>query len=129
MAMKSSGTALRYHAALSAEPAKSARKRPTAKSYDLPIGGPALMVVGPSKVRIESYQQASTMFEAARDEAMRRGLTPSDVPSPLILDSVGHILGYVSWNGRVWPGMPRDPFDAARKPLYDNRIQPAVECR
>ena len=86
-----------------------------------PVGGPAIMVVRDAKARIETYRQASEMFEAARDEALRRGLGPSDIPSPIILDSVGHVLGYVSWNGRVWPGMPTDPFDANRKPIYDNR--------
>jgi hypothetical protein len=73
--------------------------------------------VGARRYPIASFAQASQMFCAARDKA---GEGASTVPSPLIVDDAGGVIGHVSYNGRVWP---REAWTADAAPLYDNRCR------
>jgi len=70
------------------------------------------------RYEVTSLRQASEMFVKARDAS---GLGASEVPPALLVRASGSTFGYVSYNGRVWPGSPSDPYDATRVPLYDNR--------
>jgi len=66
---------------------------------------------------VASLADASAMFCAARDKA---GTGASRTPTPLIYDGAGEQIAYISYNGRVWAGSPRD-WAPDRTPLYDNR--------
>jgi hypothetical protein len=72
--------------------------------------------IGRKRFQIASFEQASLMFCAARDKA---GEGASRTPSPKIVDERGEVIGFVSYNGRVWAGVSYVP-DA--QPLYDNRV-------
>jgi hypothetical protein len=78
--------------------------------------------IGNRRYPITDYKEASDKVLAAGDELMRQGHGPTSggFSSPLIVDSNGKTIGYVSWNGRVWPGAPRD-WTSEREPLYDNQ--------
>jgi hypothetical protein len=69
------------------------------------------------RYEVASFQQASEMFCAARDKS---ALGASRIPSPLIVDGQGAVVGYVSYNGRVWPGTPQ-AWKPGVQPLFDNR--------
>ncbi len=71
--------------------------------------------VGGKRYQIASFEQASQMFCMARDAS---GEGASTIPSPKIVDERGEVIGFVSYNGRVWAGTSYVP-DA--QPLYDNR--------
>ena len=73
--------------------------------------------VGRKRYQVETFQQASEVFCAARDKS---GNGASRTPSPLILDEHGGAIGYVSYNGRVWAGAPQ-AWLSGTQPLYDNR--------
>lgn len=73
--------------------------------------------VGHCRYQIASLQQASQMFEQARDAS---GRGASTIRPALIVHDDGSTFGYVSYNGRVWPGLPTD-WQPDRIPLYDNR--------
>jgi len=75
---------------------------------------------GNKRYVVGDFREASEKVTAARDEGMRQGLGGSDFKSPLIVDSNGKVVGYVSWNGRVWPGRPED-WASGVKPIFDNR--------
>lgn len=69
-----------------------------------------------------SYREASEAWSRFRDES---GLGASEMPGvPEILGADGQAIGYVSYNGRVWPGRPQD-WHAGLQPLYDNRLEEA----
>ena len=76
-----------------------------------------LVRLGRKTYRFDSLRQASEFFCAARD---RSGLGGSKMPTPDLIDASGKPVGYVSYNGRIWPGSPRD-WDADKRPLFDNR--------
>lgn len=71
--------------------------------------------VGRKAYPIADYAEASRLFCAARDKA---GTGGRDTPTPLIFEGDRQVA-YVSYNGRVWAGDPRD-WQPGRKPLYDN---------
>lgn len=79
---------------------------------------PLFIQIGAKRYQIASLQQASQMFEQARDAS---GLGASGIPSPLIVRQDGSTFGFVSYNGRVWAGSPQDARHDAT-PLYDNRV-------
>jgi hypothetical protein len=64
---------------------------------------------------VTDYAEASRMVCEARDQA---GIGNSDFPTPLIYEG-GRQVAHVSYNGRVWPGLPTQ-WKAGDKPLYDN---------
>ncbi len=81
------------------------------------ITAPLFMQVGRKRYQIASLQQASQMFEKARDASH---LGASKIRPALIVHADGTPFGYVSYNGRVWAGTPND-WQPDRTPLYDNR--------
>lgn len=76
---------------------------------------PMFLQVGDHRYQVASFAQASQMFCIARDKS---GEGASSVPSPLIVDDAGEVIGHVSYNGRVWPG---SEWTADATPLFDNR--------
>ncbi len=79
---------------------------------------PLFIEVGRRRYQIKSLQQASQMYEKARDASH---LGASKIRPALIVRANGTTFGYVSYNGRVWPGVPAD-WQPGRTPLYDNRV-------
>lgn len=73
--------------------------------------------VGRKRYQVESLKQASEMFCTVRDKA---GNGASRTPSPLLVDDCGRVVDHISYNGRVWSGMPQD-WQSGQRPLYDNR--------
>lgn len=73
--------------------------------------------IGSKQFQISSLAEASRMFSAARDEF---GEGASRTPSPLIVDEHGVVIGYISYNGRVWAGTSYVPNAQL---LYDNRLE------
>jgi hypothetical protein len=78
--------------------------------------------IGCKRFQINSYEEASRMFCAARDKT---GEGASRTPSPTIVDERGDVIARVSYNGRVWTGATYVP-DAV--PLYDNRNTAEQAC-
>jgi hypothetical protein len=78
---------------------------------------PLFLKVGRKLYEVASLKEASEKFCAARDAS---GEGASETPIPLIVHEDGTLVGYVSYNGRVWAGSPKDPYVAGRVPLYDN---------
>lgn len=76
-----------------------------------------LVRLGSKTYRFDSLPQASQFFCAARD---RSGLGGSKMPTPRLIDATGKTVGYISYNGRIWPGLPTD-WNADKRPIYDNR--------
>lgn len=71
--------------------------------------------IGSRRYPVASYEAASRLFCAARD---RFGEGASKTPTPRILQG-GRPVAYVSYNGRVWAGSPKDRNAADRAPLFD----------
>lgn len=74
--------------------------------------------VGRKRYQVDSLQQASEMYCAARDANMQ-GM--SRTPPGRVVDEHGRDVARISYNGRVWSPEPWQP-DA--RPLYDNREAP-----
>jgi hypothetical protein len=68
--------------------------------------------IGRKRYQIASFEEASSMFCMARD---RLGEGASKTPSPKIVDEYGAVIGYVSYNGRVWAGAT---YVAGASPLF-----------
>jgi len=73
--------------------------------------------VGRKRYQVESFKQASEMFCAVRDKA---GEGSSRTPTTLIVDEQGRVVGHVTYNGRVWAGLPTE-WQVGTRPIYDNR--------
>lgn len=90
---------------------------------------PALSIkVGRKTYPIADYAEASRMTLAATHALMMTGARMSEsFRSPLIFEGDRQVA-YVSLNGRVWAGHPRDPFVAGRTPLceahYPEKVKP-----
>lgn len=85
--------------------------------------GEVLVRFGGRVQRFGDYRDASNAWCAFRDKS---GLGASEMPGvPEIVDAQGRAVGYISYNGRVWPGDPRE-WKPGVQPLYDNRDVP--EC-
>jgi hypothetical protein len=80
------------------------------------ITKPMFLQVGAKRYQVATFQQASEMFCKARDAS---GLGGSKIKTPLLVGEAGEVVGYVSYNGRVWAGSPQE-WAADRAPLYDN---------
>ena len=70
--------------------------------------------------QIASFEEASRIFCALKDESDRRTLYRSRAPEALIINESETILGHVSPNGRVWKGTPRE-WTPDQRLLFDNR--------
>jgi hypothetical protein len=73
-----------------------------------------LLKIGRKKIEVASFEEASRRFCETRDAF---GFGSSRMPNGQVFDGEKQV-GYVSYNGRVWPG---STYDAAAAPLYDNR--------
>lgn len=71
--------------------------------------------VGRKRYPVPSLEMASAIFCAARDRS-RYGSRRT--PTPLIYDTADRLVGYVSYNGRVWAGHPHD-WKPGDKPLCE----------
>jgi len=74
------------------------------------------MKIGRWQHAVASYADASNVFCAMRD---RLGRGASGTPTPLIYEAES-VVAHVSYNGRVWPGSPKDWRDGL-VPLFDPR--------
>jgi hypothetical protein len=63
------------------------------------------MVIGRRRYAVASLTEASSKFCAARDKV---GAGASQTPTPMLYAADGKLVGYISYNGRVWAGHPRD---------------------
>lgn len=70
--------------------------------------------IGRKRFPLASLAQASEAFCATRDAA---GTGASKTPTPIIEDAYGRTVAYVSYNGRVWSGIPSE-WHSGSKPLY-----------
>lgn len=76
------------------------------------------MQIGRRRYQVASLTEASRMFCTARDKAMHRGVGGSShTPTPMIYNG-DRLIGYVSYNGRVWAGHPHD-WQPGMKPLLE----------
>jgi len=75
---------------------------------------PLTLRVGSRTYPVESVEKASRIFVAARDKF---GEGASNTPTPLLVRD-GKVIGYVSYNGRVWAGLPTDR-NVDKAPIYD----------
>jgi hypothetical protein len=73
------------------------------------------LLIGKRRYPVASIEDASRMFCAARDKS---GFGASKITTPLIYRADGGLLGYISYNGRVWSGHPRD-WKSGTKPLHE----------
>ena len=73
------------------------------------------LAIGKRRYAVATLEDASRMFCAARDKS---GFGNSKINNPLIYRPDGTLLGYVSYNGRVWPGHPRE-WKPGIKPLHE----------
>lgn len=62
-----------------------------------------------------NYEQVSAAYSATIDAA---GVGSSETPRCDILDPLGNVVAYVSYNGRVWQ-IGRDGFTNIEALLYD----------
>lgn len=76
--------------------------------------GPLTMHIGRRRYPVASLEAASRMFCAARDRAATGA---SETPTALLI-SGGEVVAHVSYNGRVWPGLPQD-WKPGVKPLLE----------
>lgn len=74
--------------------------------------------IGKSVMPMQSLEQASRAYVSTIEHL---GLGGSQTPQARIYDDGGKVVGYISYNGRVWAGDPCDwkPTDA---PLFDPRM-------
>lgn len=72
---------------------------------------------GQRRFPVASLEDAACKFCAVRD---RIGEGGSKTPVPLLYDSTGALVGYISYNGRVWEGTPRE-WSGATRLLWDGR--------
>lgn len=79
--------------------------------------GAMFLEVGRIRYEVASLKHASEMFCKARDAS---GQGASQIPAPLIVRESGEIIGYVAYNGRVFPGTPQQ-WQPGVQPLYENR--------
>jgi hypothetical protein len=66
---------------------------------------------------IETLNQASEIQKRFFNEMLERGEDSSSLPTLLIFVD-GKARGYVSQNGKVWEGSPRE-WKPGQKPLFD----------
>lgn len=76
---------------------------------------PLTIRIGRKAYAIPDLAAASRMVCEARD---RSGIGSSAFKPPLICEG-DRPVGYVSFNGRVWPGLPTQ-WKAGAVPLFDN---------
>jgi hypothetical protein len=88
---------------------------------------PSLTIkVGRKSYPIADYAEASRMTLEAAHALMMTGARMSEsFKSPLIYEGKRQVA-YVSQNGRVWSGHPRDPFVAGRTPLCEAQYPAAT---
>lgn len=73
------------------------------------------MQIGRRRYPVATLAEASRMFCAARDKS---GVGGSKTPTPILFDANGAQVAYVSYNGRVWAGNPRD-WQPGNKPIWE----------
>ncbi len=73
-----------------------------------------IMKVGKKTYPVADFATASQLTNAARD---RSGVGANRFTNPLLFDKTGKQVAYVSYNGRVWAGAPRD-WAPDRQPLF-----------
>lgn len=84
------------------------------------IAAPLTIHLGGRTYPVASLAEASRMFCAARDAAQfarRGGGGASRTPTPMLYEG-DRLVGYVSYNGRVWAGHPHD-WQPGMKPLCE----------
>jgi N12 class adenine-specific DNA methylase len=73
------------------------------------------------RLPLTSYKEASEAYSAAIDATgtTASGRTGPQAPEALIKDSKGKTVGYISYNGRVWSGSPKEFNNETTTLLYD----------
>jgi len=77
------------------------------------LTAPLTIRIGRKAYAIADLAEASRMVCAARDKS---GVGNSRFQTPLIYEGA---IGHVSYNGRVWSGLPTQ-WKAGAVPLFDN---------
>jgi hypothetical protein len=104
-------------------------EKPASAVPAVPAADGLFLKVGSKQWPIDSYKQASEVYEKVRDaaDATATGATGPKMPDAIIVDGTGKQVAHISYNGRVWAGTALDQRPGA-KPLYDNR-SPEEEAR
>lgn len=84
---------------------------------------PMFVHLGRKRIQVASLADASSGFVAMRDRA---GFGASRTPTPLITDADGNVVGYVAYNGRVFPRKPSE-WKPGTVPLYDPLANSGVQ--
>lgn len=79
------------------------------------LTAPLTIRIGRKAYAVADLATASHMVSAARDKA---GIGCSRFTPPLIFEGERQV-GHVSYNGRVWPGLPTQ-WKPGDRPIYDN---------
>lgn len=79
------------------------------------IHGFALVRIGTSTFPFTSCEEVSRAY---RSTIERLGLGGSETPSCELLNERREVVGYVSYNGRVWLG-DCGSWQAGKRPIYD----------
>lgn len=75
---------------------------------------PAAVRVGKRQFPFTSYAHVSAAYRGTID---RLGIGGSETPPCLLIGANGSTVGYVSYNGRVWAGDPRN-WISGKEPVY-----------
>lgn len=69
-------------------------------------------------IMADSLADLSAEYSKRRNASGEGGST---FPSPTVYQDSKR-LGYISYNGRIWPGHRLDRYDPEKMPIYDNRV-------
>jgi len=88
---------------------------PAIAQETLPMSPDQLFVqMGERQYPVKSLAEASDKFARARDTY---GEGASKTPTPIVVDGRGDVVGYIAYNGKVFPGRPQD-WQEGVKPLF-----------
>ena len=73
------------------------------------------IMVGTRRYPVASFEEASGKFRQVVEAA---GTGAGETPTPLVVDDAGTVIGYVAYNGKVFPGRP-EAWKPGQRPLYD----------
>ncbi len=79
------------------------------------IAQPVIIAIGKRRYEVADIKAASALFCAARDKS---GNGASRTPTPMLYRPDGEQFAYISYNGRVWAGSPRD-WQPGKTPLCE----------
>ncbi len=81
------------------------------------IAAPVTLKLGRRTYELPSVEAAQVLFAKSRDVAFERGVNPNALPKAILMRD-GEAFGYISQNGRAWPGNSLD-WTPERRPMRD----------